>query len=117
MEKQKLESILGQLLDLKQGTLGEIVLRNNEWTDLIRKCVAEKIERENEFLKMDAEQSLAESMKQRALERDEADANDLRIDEWKEEKIMSPKDLPDGAETTESKVQAEILNDIEPTGL
>jgi hypothetical protein len=42
--KNKLESVLGQLIDVKEGRLGELVLRKDEWTDLLTDCVLDKIE-------------------------------------------------------------------------
>ena len=53
MDKQKLESILGQLIDVKKGILGELVLRDNEWTDLVRECVVDKISRIENFERID----------------------------------------------------------------
>jgi hypothetical protein len=80
-EKQKLESILGQFADLKAGNLGEIVIRQNEWANLIAGAVQQYRDNLEAFLEADAEVSRAEALAQ------------------------------EGVENTETKVASELLNE------
>ncbi len=69
---EKLRSYIGQLTDLKAGTLSELVLtRDNEAVDLLIEVLLSAVKEQEGFLKLDAEMSQMEA-----------------------EEIQSPKDEP-----------------------
>jgi hypothetical protein len=43
IQKQKLESIRGQLFDLQAGVIKELVITRGEWADLLDEAVAKQI--------------------------------------------------------------------------
>jgi len=73
-EKQKLESILGQFVDLKKGIITEIVIKDNEFGDLVAGAVQQYRDNLEAFLEADADVSKAEEAEQK--ERSEKFAED-----------------------------------------
>ena len=107
--KQKYESMLGQLIDLKQGNLGEIVLRNNEWADMLRELLVDKIKDMEKTLNQDEEITNAQQMKDAEIIRnynDGASADEIALS--LEEPLSYVKDVIDRQEA-----KIDIKKDVE----
>lgn len=113
IKKQKLESILGQLLDLKQGMQGEIVLRNNEWTDLIRECVADKISEINNFLEMAKKEEIVEELSEKMKEEKAKEyiGENIPLEEIAQELEMSIDDVKEIVGKQEAKIDIDDVSD------
>lgn len=84
---QKLESYLGQLIDLEAGILNEIVIKKGENAKELEEIVIEAIKSRRKFEQLDREMSIQEEKEEELKNRRETNEIDLKIDSWKEERL------------------------------
>lgn len=105
MEKQKLESYLGQLIDLKKGHLqGLMIKQGTEDVDILIKAIESRIKEIDEFEKMDKETERRQNEHLREKE------NDISED-YPVGGMVEPYDIEREKEMTEEEEKKEALED------